>query len=68
MNKPIPETPFEQVVMAIKLTLTAPTLLLAEQSAEIGARIASAQRFSDLEMDQAKALALAECLIERGNK
>jgi hypothetical protein len=68
MDKPILETPFELAVRAIKLTLTAPTLALAEESAFIGATIITKFQFSELRQDQARAIAMAEAFLEMGSK
>jgi hypothetical protein len=67
VDRTIPETPFELAVRAIKLTLMAPTLALAEESAFIGATIITKFQFSELRQDQARALAMAEAFLERGN-
>ena len=52
-------------MLALKLTYTVPTLKLAEESAEIAERIARDCQFSELEQDQAKAIAMAEAFLER---
>ena len=69
MDRTIPETPspFDLLVLAIKITITAPTLALAEESAFIGATIVTQCKFSELEQDQARAIATAEAFLERGN-
>ena len=65
MDRTIPETPYGLLVLALKLTYTVPTLKLAEESAEIAARIARDCQFSELEQAQAKAIAMAEAFLER---
>ena len=65
MDRTIPETPFDLLVLAIKITITAPTLALAEESALIGATIVTQCRLSELEQDQARAIAMAEAFLER---
>ena len=65
MDRTIPETPFDLLVLAIKITITAPTLALAEESAFIGATIVTQCRLSELEQDQARAIATAEAFLEK---
>ena len=65
MDRTIPESPFELLVLALKLTYTVPTLKLAEEASEIAERIARDCQFSGLEQDQAKAIAMAEAFLEK---
>ena len=65
MDRTIPETPspFDLLVLALKLTYTVPTLKLAEEASEIAERIARDCQFSELEQAQAKAIAMAAAFL-----
>ena len=59
-------TPLEAVTLALKLMITAPSEEKAQEYAEIGSVIALTMKLSPHEVDTAKALALAEIVIDEG--
>lgn len=55
-----PETPLEAVTLGLYMSLVAPTEEQSHKASDIAFQIAAKARFSEHEIDTAKALAIAE--------